>query len=56
MISLNVGCVVRDRICDPKVNQFELSPDEDKVCRLEVRVHDFLLMDHLHGLKHLVIT
>jgi hypothetical protein len=54
MISLNVGGIVGNGICDPKVNQFELASDEDKICRLEVRVYNLLLMDHMDGLTHLI--
>ena len=56
MVSLNVGGVISNGICDPKVNQFELSADKDEICRFEVRVHDLLLMDYMYGLKHLVAT
>jgi len=54
MISLNVGGIVGNGICDPKVNQFQLASDEDKICRLEVRMYNLLLMDHMYGLKHLI--
>ena len=56
MVSLNVGSVVGNGICDPKVDQFELSTDKNEVRGLEVRMHDFLFMNDLHGLEHLVIT
>jgi hypothetical protein len=54
MISLNVGGIVGNGICDPKVDQFQLASDEDKICRLEVRMYNLLLMDHMYGLKHLI--
>jgi hypothetical protein len=56
MVSLNVGGVISNGICDPKVNQFKLSANKDEICRFEVRVHDLLFMDHMYGLKHLVAT
>lgn len=54
MISLNVGGIVGNGICDPKVDQFELASDEDKICWLEVRMYNLLLVDHMYGLKHLI--
>ena len=33
MISLNVGSVICNGVCDPKVNQLELPTDKDKICR-----------------------
>ena len=56
MISLNVSSVISNGVCDPKIDQFELTADKDEVCRLEVRVHNLLLVDHMYGLKHLVAT
>ena len=56
MISLNVGGVIGNCICDSKVNQFQLPPDENEICRLEVRMHNLLLMDDMYGLKHLIVV
>ena len=56
MVSLNVGGVISNGICNPKINQFELSTDKDEICRFEVRMHDLLLMNHMYSLKHLVAT
>ena len=54
VISLDVGGIVGNGICDPKINQLQLPSDEHEICRLEVRVYDLLLMDHLYCLKHLI--
>jgi hypothetical protein len=56
MVPLNVGSVVGDGICDPKVDQLELSTDKNEIRGLEVRMHDLLFMDNVHGLEHLVIA
>jgi hypothetical protein len=56
MISLNVSGIIGNGICDPKIYQFQLSADKNKIRRFEVRVHDLLLMDNVYGLKHLVVT
>jgi len=56
MISLNVSGVIGNGICDPKINQFQLSADKNEICWFEVRVHNLLLMDYVYGLKHLVAT
>lgn len=53
MISLNVCRIIRNRIGDPKVDQFELAFHENKVGRFEIRMDNFLLMDDMHSLKHL---
>jgi len=56
MISLNVSGIIGNGIRDPKIYQFQLSADKDKICRLEVRVHYLLFMNYVYGLKHLVAT
>ena len=56
MISLNVSSIISNGVCDPKIDQFELTADKDKVCRFEVRVHNLLLVDHMYGLEHLIAT
>jgi hypothetical protein len=56
VVSLDVGGVVGDCICDPKVNQLKLSTDENKICWFEVGMDDFLLMNNVHSLKHLAAT
>ena len=56
MVSLNVGSVVGNGICDPKVDQLELSTDKNEIRGLEVRMHDLLFMDDMYGLEHLVIA
>lgn len=53
MISLDVRRVIRNSFCYPKVDQFQLSFHKYEVCRFQVRVHDFLVVDDLYGLKHL---
>lgn len=56
MISLNVSGVIGNGICDPKIDQFQLSADKNEICRFEVRMHNLLLMDYVYGLEHLVAT
>jgi hypothetical protein len=56
MVSLDVSSVIGNGIGNSKVDQFELSTDKDEISRLEVRMHNLLFMDNLHGLKHLIIT
>jgi hypothetical protein len=56
VIPLDVGGVVGDCICDPKVNQFKLSTDENKICWFEIGMDDLLLVNNLYSLKHLVAT
>lgn len=53
MISLNVCSVIRDGIGDTKVDQFQLTTNEDKICRLQVRMDDLLLVNDVHCLQHL---
>lgn len=54
MISLDVSSVVGDGICNTKINKLQLPPHENEVCRLQIRVNDFLLMDNVNGLQHLL--
>jgi hypothetical protein len=56
MISLYIGGVIGDGICDTKVDQLELTADQDEICRLEIGMHNLLFVDHMYGLKHLVAT
>jgi hypothetical protein len=56
MVSLDVGSVIGNGIGNSKVDQLELSTDKNEIRGLEVRMHDLLFMDNLHGLEHLVIA
>lgn len=53
MISLNVGGIVRNGIGNTEINEFQLTFDQDEVGRFEIRMNNFLLVYHMHGLKHL---
>lgn len=53
MISLNVRRVVCDGVRDPEVNELQLPFDKDEVGRLEIRVHNLLVVNDLDSLKHL---
>jgi hypothetical protein len=55
MIPLNVCCIIRDCICNPEVNQLQLTFDKHEICWLEIRMDDLLVMDDLHRLQNLSI-
>ena len=50
VISLDIGSIIRNRICNAKVNQFEFAFHEDEIGGFEVGVDNFLLVDDMHGL------
>lgn len=50
MVALNVGGVVGNSIRDSEVNQLELSSDEHKIGRLQVRMDDLLLVNNMNCL------
>ncbi len=53
MIPLDICRVIGDGIRNTKVNQFQLSLYKDEVGWLQIRMHDFLLMDDVDSLEHL---
>lgn len=53
MVSLNIGGIVRDGIGDAEIDELKLSLDHDEICRFQIRVDDFLIVNDLYSLKHL---
>lgn len=43
-----------DGVCDAEIDELQLASDKDEVGRLEVRVHDVVLVDRLEALEHLL--
>mmetsp|Transcript_85806 Transcript_85806/g.229559 ORF Transcript_85806/g.229559 Transcript_85806/m.229559 type:complete len:214 (-) Transcript_85806:107-748(-) len=50
----DVRGVIPDRLGDPEINQLQPPPDQQKICGLQVTVHDALRVNHPHRLKHLL--
>lgn len=54
MISLDVSSVVGDCICNTKVNKLQLAPHKNEVCGFQIGMNNFLLVDDMNGLQHLL--
>jgi hypothetical protein len=46
-LPVNIGGVIRKRLRDSEVDQFEATSDEDEVGGLEITVHDSVVMNML---------
>lgn len=51
--TVDVGGIVCDGVSDSKIDDFELTVDNDKVPRLQIRMDDLLFVGDTHGLQHL---
>ena len=51
-LPVDVRRIVRERLGDPKIDQFQVAFDEDEVGRLEVPVDDPVVVDVIHGFEH----
>lgn len=51
--AVDIGGIVCDGIGDSKVDEFELTTNDDEIRRLQVGMDDFLFMDDMNSLEHL---
>jgi hypothetical protein len=46
--------IITHPLRNPKINQLELSLNHQKIRRLQIRMHNLLLMNRLHSTQHLL--
>lgn len=52
-IPMDIDGVICNGFSDSKVDDLELPFDQDEICRLEIRMHDVLVMYGLYRFQHL---